>query len=230
MIIPALRTAFAALSISLASLAALSRGADARSYRDLLLADKPAAYWRFDSIEECCTSSETDEALRANAGDKVSLTEAGPRPPVFSAFADENTAADFTGYPRDTYLRVKDPGVKSVFDFENGDTITMEAWVQCHQLSEGRNVYVVGKGRTGLPGNPPDNQNWALRLRGQGGLACASFLFRDRENAGEKGWHRWTSARGFQPGDAWHHVVVSYKFGEPESVRGFINGDEVKGA
>jgi len=25
---------------------------------------------------------------------------------------------------------VKDPGAKSVFDFENGDTISIEAWVQ----------------------------------------------------------------------------------------------------
>lgn len=209
----------------------------AGSYRELLLADKPAAYWRFDSIEECCTSSETDAALRANAGDKVSLNEPGPRPPAFPNFAEENTAADFTGYARDTYLRVNDaplraknPGAKGVFDFENGDTITLEAWVQCRELPDGRNVYIVGKGRTGLPGNVSDNQNWALRLRGQGGLACTSFLFHDRESAGEKGWHRWTSTRGFQPGEAWQHVVVSYKFGEPESVHGYLNGEEVKGA
>ena len=230
MITPALRTAIAALSISIASLAPFAHGADARNYRELLLADKPVAYWRFDNLDECCTPSETHEALRANAGANVSLTEAGPRPPAFPLFPEENTAADFTGYARDTYLRVKDPGAKSVFDFENGDTITLEAWVQCHALPDGRNVYIVGKGRTGLPGNPSDNQNWALRLRGQGELACASFLFRDREGSGENGWHRWTSTSGFQPGDAWHHVVVSYKFGEPKSIRSFINGEEVKGA
>ncbi|MEO6788844.1 MAG: LamG domain-containing protein, partial [Chthoniobacteraceae bacterium] len=230
MITSALRTTVVALSVSVASLVSFARGADARNYRELVLADAPTAYWRFDTIEECCTSSETDEALRANAGDKVSLLEAGPRPPAFPAFSETNTAADFTGYPRDTYLRVKDPGAKSVFDFENGETITMEAWVQCGKLVDGKNVYIVGKGRTGLPGNPADNQNWALRLRGQAGLACTSFVFHDRENAGEKGWHRWTSTSGFQPGEAWHHVVLSYKFGEPESVRGFINGEEVKGA
>ncbi len=223
------RTALAALSASVASLVPPAHAAQPR-YRDLVLADKPAAYWRFDSIEECCTSSETDEKLRANAGDKVSLAEVGPRPPVFANFAEENTAADFTGYARDTYLRVKDPGAKSVFDFENGDTITIEAWVQCGKLVDGKNVYIAGKGRTGLPGTAADNQNWALRLRAQGGLGCASFVFHDRENAGEKGWHRWTSTRGFQPGEAWHHVVLSYKFGEPESVRSFINGEEVQGA
>ncbi len=198
-------------------------------YRDLVLADKPAAYWRFDSIEECCTSSETDEALRANAGDKVSLAEAGPRPPVFPNFAEENTAADFSGYSRDTHLRVKDTGDKSVLRFAKGETITMEAWVQVPKLSDGQQSYIVGKGRTGLPGMSTENQNWAMRLRGQGGVACAGFLFHDSETHGEKGWHRWTSTSGFQPGEAWHHVVVSYQFGEPESIRGWINGEEVKG-
>ena len=201
-----------------------------QSYRELLLADRPAAYWRFDTIEECCTPNETHESLRANAGEKVSLLEAGPRPPVFAAFSGENTAADFTGYERDTYLRVKDPGAHSEFDFENGDTITMEAWVQCQSIAEGRNVYIVGKGRTGSPGFAADNQNWALRLRGQGGVACPSFVFHDRETAGEKGWHRWTTVSGIVPGKEWHHVVVSYKFGEPESVRGYVNGEEIKGA
>ena len=232
-IVPLTNGSYAHLTVNfrpalLLFLAALPLSA-APAYRALILADRPAAYWRFDSIEECCTSSETDEALRANAGEKVSLTEAGPRPPIFPHFADENTAADFTGYPRDTFLRVKDTGAKSVLRFEQGETITMEAWVQCPKLSDGQQSYIVGKGRTGLPGMSTENQNWAMRLRGQGGLACAGFLFHDRENAGEKGWHRWTSTSGFQPGETWHHVVVSYKFGEPESIRGWINGEEVKG-
>ena len=221
-------SSFLALALA-ASIFSAAHAAEPR-YRDLVLADKPSAYWRFDSIEECCTSSETDERPRANAGDKVTLAEAGPRPPAFPNFAEENTAADFTGYARDTFLRVKDPGAKSVFDFENGDTISIEAWVQCGKLVDGKNVYIAGKGRTGQPGTAADNQNWALRLRGQGGLACTSFVFHDRENAGEKGWHRWTTTSGFQPGEAWHHVVLTYKFGEPESVRGWINGEEVKGA
>jgi len=211
-------------------LAALPTSAAGPTYRELLLADRPVAYWRFDTIEECCTPNETHQSLRANAGDKVSLLEPGPRPPEFPAFSEENSAADFTGYERDTYLRVKDPGTKSEFDFENGDTITMEAWVQCQHIAEGRNVYIVGKGRTGSPGFASDNQNWALRLRGQAGVACPSFVFRDRENAGEKGWHRWTTTSGIVPGKEWHHVVVSYKFGEPGSVRSYVNGEEIKGA
>ena len=195
-----------------------------------MLADRPVAYWRFDTIEECCTPNETHESLRANAGTNVSLLEAGPRPPKFPAFSGQNTAADFMGYERDTYLRVKDPGEQSEFDFENGDTITLEAWVQCQQIAEGRNVYIVGKGRTGAPGVARDNQNWAVRLRGQAGVACPSFVFHDRATAGENGWHRWTTTKGIVPGKDWHHVVLSYEFGKPESIRGYVNGEEVKGA
>ncbi len=224
-----LRTSIAALIACLAATAPFSRAAEVKPYRSIVMADSPAAYWRFDSIEECCTSSETDEALRANAGDKVSLAEAGPRPPVFPNFAEENTAADFTGYSRDTHLRVKDTGEKSMLRFAKGDTITMEAWVQVPKLSDGQQAYIVGKGRTGLPGMSTENQNWAMRLRGQGGVACAGFLFHDSETHGEKGWHRWTSTKGFQPGEAWQHVVVSYKFSEPESIRAWINAEEVKG-
>ena len=211
-------------------LAVLPATADVPNYREVLLADKPAAYWRFDTIEECCTPNETHESLRANAGEKVSLLEAGPRPPMFPAFSEENTAADFMGYERDTYLRVKDPGAKSEFDFENGDTITLEAWVQCQHIGDGKNVYIVGKGRTGSAGFTADNQNWALRLRGQAGAACPSFVFHDRETAGEKGWHRWTTTRGIVPGKEWHHIVVSYQFGDAQSIRGYVNGEEIKGA
>ena len=218
------------LSVPLLFVTAFTLSAAEPGYRELLLADKPAAYWRFDTIEECCTPNETHESLRANAGANVSLLEAGPRPPAFPSFSAENTAADFTGYERDTYLRVKDPGKQSEFDFENGDTITMEAWVQCLKIAEGRNVYIVGKGRTGSAGFAADNQNWALRLRGQAGVACPSFVFHDRETAGEKGWHRWTTTRGIVPGKEWHHVVVSYKFGEAQSIRGYVNGEEIQGA
>src|SRR5688572_23428939 len=91
--------------------------ASAEIYRDRLMSDQPVAYWRFDEIQECCTPNETHESLRANAGANVSLIEPGPRPPVFPLFTAENTAADFTHFAKDTFLRVKDPGALSVFDF-----------------------------------------------------------------------------------------------------------------
>src|SRR4030095_15492505 len=93
-------------------------------------------------------------------------------------------------------------------------------------------VYIIGKGRTQNPGVASNNQNWALRLRGQGGLACVSFLFRDERNRPEVGdddWHRWTSNAGFKTGADWHHVAVTYTFGKPDSIRGYLDGSPVNG-
>ena len=206
----------------------------AELYRDRLMSDQPVAYWRFDDQQECCTPNETHESLRANAGTNVSLLEAGPRPPAFPLFTEENTCADFTHFPKDTFLRVKDPGAVSVFDFEKGQAITLEAWVRCLKLADNQNVYIVGKGRTGSPGTSGENQNWALRLRGMksgsGTVACASFLFHDDVNKGEAGWHRFTSTRGFTPGQEWHHIAATYTFGKPETAKVYINGVEIPGA
>lgn len=67
--------------------------------------------------------------------------------------------------------------MQSPFDFTNGDAITVEAWVQVGSLKGGENVYVIGKGRTGLSGFAADNQNWALRVRETKGKGGISFLF-----------------------------------------------------
>jgi hypothetical protein len=205
----------------------------AESYRERLLSDQPVAYWRFDDIQQCCTPNETHEALRADAGANVSLLEAGPRPPGFPLFQEENTAADFTHFRKDTFLRVKDTGPLSVFDFAKDQTITIEAWVRCLKLADGQNVYVAGKGRTGNPGVAANNQNWALRLRGlksgDTSVACASFLFRDENSSGDASWHRFTGTRGFTPGQEWHHVTATYTFGKPDSARLYVNGEETPG-
>ena len=80
----------------------------------------------------------------------------------------------------------------------------------------------------------PDNQNWALRVRERRGEASVSFLFATPIASGvgrsEAHWHRWTTDGGFAPGPAWHHVAVSYRFGEPASVRGWVDGQPLAGS
>ena len=125
---------------------------------------------------------------------------------------------------------MKDPGANSPLDFSQGDSLTLEAWVNANSLKDGQQVYIVGKGRTGNKGFASDNQNYALRLRGDGGAACVSFLFRSRlggsdpaaakaklsKEDSEQRWHRWTSNDGFLPGSGWHHVAVTYTFGKSD--------------
>ncbi|MEZ6131995.1 MAG: DUF1553 domain-containing protein [Planctomycetaceae bacterium] len=126
------------------------------------------------------------------------------------------------------WISLKDGADETKFDFDNGDAVTFEAWVRIDSMTE--NVYLVSKGRTGTSGNDAINQNWAFRLRNNRGQACVNFLFRSRPNDAHPGdWHRWTSKTGFSSGSRWHHVAVSYRFGEPDTICGFIDGKEVNG-
>lgn len=147
----------------------------------------------------------------------------GPRPPDYPDFDAGNTAVKFDG--QGAHFSFVDPGPQSVLDFTNGDALTLEAWVQVDELHSGENAYVIGKGRTGEGGVVRDNQNWSLRLAGKGGMACVNFLFATPSaDEADSHWHRWTTKKGFKPGKGWHHIAVSYRFGDPKSIRGWIDG------
>ncbi len=173
-----------------------------------LPADEPApvALWDFG----------TEERTRLELHGEVHRDQTGPRPPEFPDFAPDNTSVKFGG--EGSHFSFADPGENSPFDFTNGDSITLEAWVNVEKLSTGENPYIIGKGRTAAAG--ATNQNWALRVREQDGLACLNFLFASTDRK----WHRWTTTVGFKPGSGWHHLAVTYQFGAPESIRGYIDG------
>jgi hypothetical protein len=182
------------------------------------------ARFAFESADEFTADG------RKIVGKGVVFGQAGPRPPRERGFAADNKAALF-GSGRG-FIRIADPGADSPFDFTAGDSITLEAWVNPFELQDGQQVYVVGKGRTGNPGVAADNQNWSLRLSGVGGLARPSFLFRNADNrkGRSEDFHRWVGDAGFEPGSGWHHVAISYTFGEPDSIRGYVDGKPVGGA
>lgn len=182
----------------------------------------PVAYWEFD----------TEESTPLVAQGGVHRDVPGPRPPEFPDFEPTNLAVKFDG--RGARFEYADPGAKSPFDFTNGDGITLEAWIKADDLRNGENLYIIGKGRTGAASFARDNQNWALRIRGVGGKACVSFLFATPPAAGvaqgDAHWHRWTTDTGFDPKTGWHHIAAAYRFGSPETIRGWIDGAPLKGA
>jgi hypothetical protein len=202
-------------------------------YAELIAEDRPVAYWRF---EDASGAAERNPA-QTEAGPwpptaiegPVKFEAAGPRSPKFSLFDSGNQVAWFE---KPASLRFDDPGADSPLDFADGDTITLEAWVAPTKLGGGQQVYVIGKGRTGNKGFPGDNHNWALRLAGQDGSCRLSFLFRDADNRRGKSddWHRWTSDAGFAADGNWHHIAVSYTFGQGDSLRGYVDGKLSAGA
>ncbi len=203
------RAAFAALGV-LAGSALVAAAAE------------PVARWDFHN----------EEVTRVELKGDVQRDVPGPRPPQFPGFASNNTAVAFGG--NGARLVIADSGPNSAFDFTNGDAFTVEAWVKLDELRPGEMVAVIGKGRTGSPDFARDNQNWALRVREVDGKACLNFLFATKPDSGVKRsdahWHRWTSQNGYPPTSGWHHLAISYRFGEPSSLRGWIDGIPTAGA
>jgi len=131
------------------------------------------------------------------------------------------------------FVRVADPGDASVLDITNGESLTLEAQVRpaVGSMTNGQHMHIIGKGRTGNPGVAADNLNYGLRLTGEKGRAAISFLFRSAPDGDPaKGqYHRWTSTDTFPADGGWHHVAVTYHFMDPDSIRGFIDGEPVSG-
>ncbi|MEX2673375.1 MAG: DUF1553 domain-containing protein [Phycisphaeraceae bacterium] len=206
---------------------------DLKPYSELVVSDDPVAYWQLNEepSEVVIEPYRGSEALRGQAQGFISLSEPGPRPEAegtgFPAFSADNTAANFDGLG--SHIAVDDDGSLT---FGHGDTITAEAWVN-PDSGNGANSYIVGKGRTFNSGFSQTNQNWALRLHDGG--SRIGFLFRSAaehdtaEQTHTDEWHRWTSDRGLTPGAGWHHIALTYTFGEPDSIQGYINGEPVDG-
>ncbi len=180
--------------------------------------ERPLVVWRFDGSAEPGLPKEVAKRL-----------EPGPRPPTYPSFAATNTALACTGKPPTVTVREADLP-KISLRFGPGESITLEAWVKVQELKDGSYAYLLGKGRNRRSGFPEKNQNYALRLKGEKGEARVSFLFASApSDSHEADWHRWTTSRGFALA-GWHHVAVTYTFGKPDSVRGYIDGQAVKGA
>ncbi len=180
------------------------------------LAEKPAD-WTFDA---------EDTTALTVVGD-VRTGIPGPRRPDYPGFAQTNRAISLAG--NGARIVINDPGADSVFDFKNGDSLTLETWVRPDAINKGENVYLIGKGRTDPKSSTPNNQNWALRLRETNGLHCPSLLFATPAEGGKVEWHRWTASAGLRHDDRWHHIAISYAFGNPESIKAFVDGKPVKG-
>ncbi len=199
-----------------------------------VLAHEPVAYWSFSEAgENTAPKNQGSANLSTAVQGPLRWNKAGPVSPEFPLFASSNRAVEFSG--GSGVMKIADPGEKSPLDFEQGDSLTLAAWVAPEPLPGGGYFYIVGKGRTQNPGAPAHNQNYALRLQGKGSAAALSFLFRSAAVDGQESqWHRWTSSGEVgggevSSGDGWHQVVVTYTFGDPSSIRGYVDGRAVQG-
>ncbi|RYD34174.1 MAG: hypothetical protein EOP87_09695, partial [Verrucomicrobiaceae bacterium] len=176
----------------------------------------PLAKWTFDG------------EFPGKPGGQAKISENGPQAPMYPSFAAGNKALDLEG--GDGAIRVKETDVPGVnLRFTQGETITIETWVRIEDLKNGSYIYLIGKGRNRNKAFTAENQNWALRLKNEGGEALPTFLFRSRnEKTREEGYHRWVAAEGFTAGSGWHHVAVTYTFGKPDTVTAYVDGKKIR--
>ena len=98
----------------------------ADDYSKQVLADKPSLYFRYDQVEGSAIKSEVG-GLEGTLAGNASIADHGPRDKAYPDFASKNAALKLSGAGQ--FLRIKDPGAESILDFAQGDSITMEAWV-----------------------------------------------------------------------------------------------------
>jgi hypothetical protein len=193
----------------------------------LIAMDGPELHWSFDGeTAHAAVSSRPDASVpEAAVAGPLQFNAKGPMRRDSRYFSTDNQSVEFPG--PGAAIKVTDPGDKSLLDFDNGDALTIEAWVNPRPFSGTRYMYIVGKGRTNNKGVAKDNQSYALRLQGNGDQAVLSFLF--HSSGDEGGFHRWTSSEGFAVDGKWHHVAVTYEFGKADSLHGYVDGQPVNG-
>ncbi len=196
-----------------------------RSYEQQVREDGAVAYWRFEKGDINRLTSQIplgEQELTLVRQGKESDFSQGPIANDFPQFGLENSSLQLV--KAGTFYRLTDPGEKSLLDFDDGETLTLEAWVKPERGKEGGHASIISKGRTRADAG---NQNYAMRLSQVKNGLTLGFLFRSRGESGN--WHRWTSKDVVTIGDGWHHIAISYKFGDPASIRGYIDGVATKG-
>ncbi len=184
-----------------------------------IAAAEPVARWRFEAADP----------LGVWQG-KPPQFNAGPRAPRYPGFDATNRAASFaTGA---TALVVKAaPADNAAADttrlsFAVGDSITLETWVRVRTLRTGAEVLVVSHGASLGKSTPA----FDLRLRDTEEGVQIGFQFSARNPESQASTsHRWWSLEGFEYPAGWHHIAIAYTFGDPTSIRGFIDGRAVTG-
>jgi len=207
-----------------------------------VLRDQPVAFWSFEDesqdqqegyVKSLATdwkgTSGLDEANMALVPTGQPRRVDGPRPSEFPDFLPGNQAVAF---PKGkNYYLLKDVSGRGPLDFDNGDSITLECWVRWIEPLSGTYPYLIGKGRS-VPGDR--NQNYALRLANNTSGVFPTLLFGDAETkpskaSGDEGWHRWTASKSVPEDGSWHHIALSYTFGEPKSIVAYVDGVSSKG-
>jgi len=166
-----------------------------------------AAAWRFDGRDSLGTW------LRRAPG---------PRSPVHPSFDAKNVAAEFVS-PADTLTVAHENAPR----FRHGDSVTFDFWLAPGPMPEKTPVFLLAKGNPERAGRSDDNLNYGLTVErlGPDSMRVGLCFAADPEKPAEAPTrYQWWSGTISLAGLTWHHIAVTYTFGDPTSVMLYVNG------
>lgn len=188
------------------------------TFAEAVLADAPVAYW---SLDEAALGDPVVDSAGSFDGVHVGNPTVGIDTAELPGLPDDNRGV--SSPTTNDRVEIADPGASDL-DFAAGDQVTIEALVKIDDINPNEIEAVVGKGR--LSGD--DDRNWGLRVRSTDGTnAFISFIYR---NAAGTDFHVWNSNNAFIEGSGWHHIAVTYTFGNGGSIEGYVDGQVVGGS
>ncbi len=149
-------------------------------------------------------------------------TTTGPRPPLHPLFNSDNAAAEF----RSAADQLRVPGDKAP-SFKHGEALTFDFWISPGGLKEKQPVFLLAKGDPDRAGQVDDNLNYGLTVErlSPGAMRIGLCFAAEPEKPGDiPTRHQWWSGSLALTGLSWHHIALTYTFGDPTSVMIYING------
>jgi hypothetical protein len=175
------------------------------SYRDLVLSDKPIAYWRLGEIAGTTASDLSAYASDGTYGGGYSLNQTG----LISGDSDKSVSFDGTAYIT--------PSEQAIQRFSNGSSITIEAWIKPTAVNAYRTI--VTKGRSsGL-----QDANYTLRVTD----GYVQFFYR---NSADTYWPTYTTTSALISDNQTYHIAVTYTYGTAASAIVYVNGAVAAGS
>lgn len=196
------------LALAAGSLASFAAAAVAPPNAAALPKPVAVATWNFDG----------DDALGVWA-----RPADGPRPPLHPHLAPGNRAAAFAAAADQLVV----PHAQAP-SFKHGEALTFEYWIAPGAaLKEKQPVFLLAKGDPDRAGRADDNLNYGLTVErlSPTALRVGLCFAADPETPGAVPTrHQWWSGSIALTGLTWHHVAVTYLFGDPSSVMLYVNG------
>lgn len=129
---------------------------------------------------------------------------------------------DFDGV--DDEIWVADPGVGSVFDFANGSSITLSAWVNPSAFDSTWGSVITKEVSGGLY-----SANYAIFHPSCSGSSCQIIFYYDAGSCNTTADQMFTTTTAALIANTWQHIAVTYTFGTANSIKVYVNGTDAAG-